>query len=216
MADRPWDAGDDSIPIAALQHLIFCERQFALIHIEGLWAENRLTAEGRELHERVDSGERERREGMQVLRSVPLTSRRLGLVGRADVVELHEDGTVVPVEYKRGTSKAGSCDRLQLCAQAICLEEAFGRPVEVGFLFYARTRRREEVRFGADLRAATAQAAERARELVRRGLTPGARMEPKCRRCSLLELCLPAAVGGGSARRYVARALAAALAELEP
>lgn len=192
---------------------MFCERQFALIHIEGLWAENRLTVEGRQLHERVDSGDAESRDGIRLLRAVPLSSSRLGLTGRADVVELHDDGAIVPVEYKHGQPKRDNCDQVQLCAQAICLEESFGRPVTTGFLYYARTRRRQEVRFDPKLRAATAAAAMRGRELMIARSTPLAHLEKKCEQCSLLDLCLPQALGAKSARRYLEAAMEAAFAD---
>jgi CRISPR-associated exonuclease Cas4 len=127
---------DDLLPISALQHLVFCPRQCALIHIERAWAENRLTAEGGLLHARVQSGETTTRGALRVLRALPLVSHRLGLTGYADVVEIHraEGGgeRAFPVEYKRGTTKAHDADRVQLCAQALCIEEMIGLPVTEG------------------------------------------------------------------------------------
>ena len=204
----------DLVPISALQHLLFCERQCALIHLERIWAENPLTLEGRHVHERVHGGEIERRAGITVTRGLPLRSERLGLIGRADLVDFHADGRIVPVEYKRGKSKRNDCDRVQLCAQALCLEEMCGRPVERGELYYGRSRRRVEVLFEHRLRSATAAAVTRLRQLLSAGVTPRARREPKCRQCSLLDLCLPGGTAPGkSAAQFVARALAASLEE---
>ena len=206
---------DDLLPISALQHLLFCERQCALIHVEGLWAENRSTVEGRHLHERADSGAAESRPGLRVERAVPLRSLRLGLTGRADVVEFHRDeaGTterVLPVEYKRGHPKLDESDRVQLCAQALCLEEMLGVVVDAGAVFYGQTRRRLDVPFDAALRARTEDAARRFRFLVTSGTTPKAARMPKCSNCSLVELCLPDAQGPRrSARGFTERVLGA-------
>lgn len=213
MPDHPVFGDDDLVAVSALQHLVFCERQFALIHVEGLWAENRFTIEGRQLHEKADSRGSELRDDVRILRGVPLHSARLGLVGRADVVECHPDGTLVPVEYKRGQPKRNDCDRVQLCAQALCLEESFRRVVEYGYLFYGRPRRRVRVEFDPVLRQLTEEAIGRARALLRARRTPRARREPKCESCSMLELCLPDALDAGSARRYFDRATKAAFAE---
>lgn len=205
-------ADDDLLPISALQHLLFCERQCGLIHIEGLWAENRLTAEGRVMHERVDRPGQERRDGIRIVRGLALRSGILGLTGRADAVEFHSDGTILPIEYKRGRPKRADHDRVQLCAQAICLEEMHGRPIATGALFYGQTRRRQEVAFNDRLRRLTHDAAERLHSLIRSGRTPTARREPKCGQCSLLELCLPDAMSlRESAARWVDRTIAASL-----
>jgi CRISPR-associated exonuclease Cas4 len=222
---------DDLLPISALQHLLFCERQCALIHVERLWVENRLTVEGRLLHDKAHAGPDESRRGVRVVRQLPLRSLRLGLVGVADVVEFQpsEHGvaetnslhtpqsgntqrappdTPFPVEYKRGKPKTADCDRVQLCAQAMCLEEMLGVSVPAGALFYGRTRRREQVAFDAGLRALTEQTAARLHELISLGRTPVAVRMPKCRNCSLAQLCLPEpAKGSRSAARYLQRAL---------
>jgi len=201
----PVFAEDALRPISALQHLLFCERQCALIHIEGQWAESPLTLEGRHLHERADGPERrEVRGDVVIVRGLHLRSLRLGLVGRADVVELHRDpaagGPVpglagcwrpFPVEYKRGSPKPDLCDKVQLAAQAMCLEEMLEVAVPEGALFYGRPRRRCPVRLDARLRRATEQATARLHELLDAGSTPPAEREPKCRRCSLVELCMP-------------------------
>lgn len=210
----PYDE-DDLLPISALQHLLFCERQCALIHVEGLWAENRLTIEGRHLHERADSGATESRPGLRVERSVAVRSLRLGLTGKADVVEFHRavDGAperVVPVEYKRGRPKLDDSDRVQLCAQALCLEEMLGVPVDAGAVFYAQTRRRLDVPFDAELRGRTETAARRFRAVVASGATLRAVRMPKCSGCSLIDLCLPDAQGARcSARAFTERVLSA-------
>jgi CRISPR-associated exonuclease Cas4 len=209
---------EDLLPLSALQHLLFCERQCALIHLEGAWRENALTVEGRHLHERIDAGGRESRGDLQIARSLPLVSLRLGLAGRADVVELHRDAggvplpgrsgrwRAVPVESKRGRPKAHRADEVQLCAQGLCLEEMLGGEVPSGALFYGETRHRLEVAFDAGLRRLTEETAERLHALVASGRTPRARREPKCRSCSLLALCLPDALGG-SAAAYLDRVL---------
>jgi CRISPR-associated exonuclease Cas4 len=204
---------DDLLPLSALQHLLFCERQCALIHIEQVWAENRFTAEGRILHERADSGNRQRRKNIRIESAVPLRSFRLGLSGKADVVEYHRDDQgdwqPFPVEYKRGRPKAANWDQVQLCAQAICLEEMLHCSVPEGALFYGKNRRRKEVVFGDTLRRETEKAAARLHALVRTGRTPPARYEKKCDSCSLMNLCMPKVAGKGkNVGRYLARMLA--------
>ena len=207
------------LPISALQHLLFCERQCALIHIEGLWAENRLTVEGRHLHENAHEGPDETRDGVRIVRGLPLRSLRLGLVGKADVVEFrsHESAAALskpfPVEYKRGRPKRHDADRVQLCAQALCLEEMLGVAVPAGALFYGRTRRRFDVSLDEALRRLTEETAQRLHALIAAGRTPRAVREPKCDSCSLLNLCLPDALRPRlSATRYVERNLAESLA----
>lgn len=207
-------AEDDLLPLSALQHLLFCERQCALIHVEGLWAENRLTIEGRHLHERSDSGAGETRGPLRIARGLPIRSLRLGLVGKADVVEFHTSASghselrVIPVEYKRGRAKADDSDRVQLCAQALCLEEMLGVRITSGALFYGQTRRRTDVSFDSTLRQLTEASAFRLHALVMSGVTPRATRAPKCDGCSLLQLCLPDALTPrASAARYVERAL---------
>lgn len=184
---------DDFFPLSALQHYLFCPRQCALIHVERLWAENRFTAEGRLLHDKVDQGGRERREGVRIVRSVPIRSRRLGVSGVADVVELHgRERHPYPVEYKRGKPKAHRADEVQLCAQAICLEEMFGTEVPEGALFYGQNRRRLVVPLDADLRALTERTAGAVRAMMDSGRTsPPEYDAAKCTSCSLLEACRP-------------------------
>ena len=183
---------DELLPISALQHLLFCERQCALIHIERIWNENGLTAAGRVLHEKVDAGEPECRAGVHIRRGLQLRSLALGLSGIADVVEFAPEG-ILPVEYKHGRPKTADCDRVQLCAQALCLEEMLSVSVAQGALFYGKTRRREPVVFDAALRALTIQTAGRLHMLIDSGQTPAASYTPACEQCSLLEICLPKA-----------------------
>ena len=224
---------DDLLPISALQHLLFCERQCALIHVERLWAENRLTAEGRHLHQRAHEGPAETRGRLRIVRGLLLRSLEWGIVGQADVVEfLAPEGasaasaplpsriagtvrdwsgwTVTPVEYKRGRPKKDDSDRVQLCAQALCLEEMLGISVTAGALFYGRRKRRTPVKIESDLRGTTARAIERLHEMVAAGHTPPAVREPKCDNCSLMELCLPDALAPAqSASQFVEQSLAA-------
>lgn len=203
---------DDLLPLSALQHLLFCERQCALIHVEQLWADNRLTVEGSHLHRRVDEAPGETRGDVRVERGIGLRSLRLGLIGKADVVEFHRTPggeNPFPVEYKRGRPKSDRSDEVQLCAQALCLEEMLGTAVNAGALFYGTTRRRTDVDFDATLRARTEAAARRLHELVSTGTTPRARREPKCDGCSMLELCMPDPPRATrSAARYLDRFLA--------
>ena len=146
---------DDLLPVSALQHLTFCERQCALIHIEQLWSENIFTAQGRVMHERVHSETSENRRNVRIELGMPLRSLRLGLIGKADVVEFHRQPNGMwqpfPVEYKRGKPKLNNCDKVQLCAQAICLEETLGVSISSGALFYGKDRRRADVEFNETL-----------------------------------------------------------------
>lgn len=180
---------DDALPLSGLQHLAFCPRQWALIHLERAWAENRLTAEGRLLHEKADLPGQARRHDLQTVRGLPLASRRLGLTGRADVVEFRPEP--FPVEYKRGRHKPGDCDLVQLCAQALCLEEMLGRPIPRGAIFYGEPRRRSEVNFSPELRARTEMLAAEMHRLYRARETPPAKPGNYCQNCSLVNICLP-------------------------
>jgi CRISPR-associated exonuclease Cas4 len=186
---------DDLLPISALQHLIFCERQCALIHVEQAWDENRFTAEGRIMHERVHEVGEESRGNVRVARGVSLRSLRLGLIGKADVVEFHwvEQGKwrPFPVEHKRGKPKPEDSDKVQLCAQALCLEVMLGAEVPSGALFYGRTRHRLDVAFDDALRDETEKAAGKLHELIGSGKTPKPVYAKKCKSCSLMDRCLP-------------------------
>lgn len=183
------------LPISALQHLLFCERQCALIHIEQVWADNQFTAEGNVLHERTHEGPDESRPGVRITRGLPVRSLDLGLSGQCDVVEFHElSGEVLVVEYKRGKPKSHAADEVQLCAQALCLEEMLHRRVENGALFYGQRRRRTDVLFDEELRALTRASALRLHALIAARVTPFALREKKCESCSLLPICLPDAL----------------------
>lgn len=192
---------DDLLPLSGLQHLLFCERQCALIHIEQAWAENRLTAEGRIMHERVHEEGRESRNDVRIEFAMPLRSLRLGLIAKADVVEFHRKKESpddvwlpFPVEYKRGKPKKGNFDKVQLCGQAICLEEMLGVEIPAGALFYGKTRRRQDVIFENSLRRETEDAAKRFHELVESRVTPKAMYMKKCDNCSMYDLCIPKTV----------------------
>lgn len=201
---------DELIPISALQHMLYCPRRCALIHIERQWAENRFTTEGHLLHERADAGGRERRRGVRIARSVALRSLRLGVSGIADVVEVRgDDGSVYPVEYKRGRPTRHRADQVQLCAQALCLEEMLDRPVAEGALFYGRSRRRRVVAFDRELRALTECVVADTRKLLGGGRTPPPEYEAaKCEACSLKDLCQPRKPrGAGVVDRWLATAI---------
>ena len=202
---------DELIPISALQHMLYCPRRCALIHIERQWAENRFTAEGHLLHERADAGGHERRRGVRIARSVVVRSLRLGVAGIADVVEVRgDDGSVYPVEYKRGRPRSQRADQVQLCAQALCLEEMLAQPVTEGALFYGRSRRRRPVAFDRDLRTLTERTVADARALLLGlGRTPPPEYEAaKCEACSLKDVCHPRKPrGSGVVDRWLAAAI---------
>lgn len=185
---------DELLPISALQHVAYCPRQFALIHVERAWAENRFTSEGRVLHSRVDSGEAEQRGAVRYERSVGLLSRKYGLTGKMDLLETEQSGPPVyrPVEYKRGKPKTEDWDRIQLCAQALCLEEMKDVAVEEGAIWYWEVRKRERVVLDADLRKTAVACIKQARDLLESGVTPPPIQDKKrCRACSLAEICQP-------------------------
>ncbi|QDH19686.1 CRISPR-associated protein Cas4 [Saccharibacillus brassicae] len=210
MSKLPLYADDELLMLSGLQHYSFCTRQWALIHIEQQWEENIKTYEGQLLHERADNPMlTEKRGSLLISRAMPLVSRRLGLSGKADVVEFHAAdeetppgyGAVLagrrgrwipfPVEYKRGKPKPDDWDEVQLCAQAICLEEMLGVTVAEGALFYGERERRAEVVFTDSLRTRVEDYLWGMRELFERGETPPARYRPGCKSCSLINVCLP-------------------------
>jgi CRISPR-associated exonuclease Cas4 len=207
---------DEPIPISALQHAVYCLRQAALIHVERIWEENRFTAEGRVLHEAADEPGQRRRRDVRRVTALPLAHRRLQLAGVADLVEFRKDGAgeiAYPVEFKRGKPKLHRADEVQLCAQALCLEDMSGRLVPQGALFYAETRRRQEVVFDAELRALTEETAAAIRDLLLAGRTPPAVYRAdRCRACSLIEPCRPKA-STASARAFRAKAIRDALSD---
>ncbi len=184
---------DDALPLSGLQHLAFCPRQWALIHLEQAWAENRLTAEGRLLHERADLPGQARRGSVRTVRGLHLESQRLRIAGRADVVEFLPEP--FPVEYKRGKRKPTDCDLVQLCAQALCLEEMLQTNVVAGGIFYGEPRRRIDVPFTPDLRVRTEELVRTMHHLYSTRTTPPASPGPHCRSCSLVDVCLPTATG---------------------
>ncbi len=201
---------DDLIMISALQHFAFCPRQCALIHIEQVWTESGLTAEGRIMHEKVHEEQRESRGAVRIEYGIPLRSLRLGLIGKADVVEFHRIGKGAwqpfPVEHKRGKPKPDHSDKIQLCAQAVCLEEMLSVPVAEGALFYGRTRRRLDVAFDEALRRETEEAADKVRQLIASGVTPPPVYGKRCESCSLIGECLPKKMEKrSSVKRYLSK-----------
>ena len=204
---------DDLIMISALAHFSYCPRRCALIHIEQAWIENLFTAEGRIMHDKVHDEQRESRGAVRIEYGIPLRSLRLGVIGKADVVEFHRTGKGVwqpfPVEHKRGKPKPDHCDKIQLCAQALCLEEMLSVPVPEGALFYGRTRRRLDVAFDEGLRRETEEAAEKARRLIASGVTPAPVYARRCESCSLIGECLPKKMEKKpSVKRYLSRMIA--------
>jgi CRISPR-associated exonuclease Cas4 len=172
--------------------VLYCERQCALIHLEQEWAENRFTAEGRVLHERAHEGSDESRHGIRITRGLRVQSDSLGLHGVCDVVEFHAGGRVIPVEYKRGKPKAHRADEVQLCGQAVCLEETLGITIPEGFLFYGKPRRRTVVAFSSALRTLVGECAERLRTILESEVLPLPEYEKsKCGACSLYDTCQP-------------------------
>jgi CRISPR-associated exonuclease Cas4 len=217
-APSPTEGGDP-IPLSALQHAVYCLRQAALIHLERLWAENRFTAEGSVLHAIADEPGMRRSRGVRRVTALPIACRRLGIAGAADLVDFRSDGdreVPFPVEIKRGRPKLHRADEVQLCAQALCLEEMFGVPVPEGALYYAEPRRRTAVPFDDDLRRLTeVTIGELAVVLATRVTPPPTALSSRCRSCSLNELCRPAIVGR-SALRWRRRFVAGSLAGEEP
>ena len=197
----------DLIPLSALQHYGFCPRRCALIYVEQIWEENLFTAEGRLLHDKADSGKVEVRGDVKTATGLPLRSLQLGLAGKADVVEFHRREGVwhpFPVEYKRGKAKSYHADAVQLCAQALCLEEMLNLPVPEGALYYGKTRRRLAVSLDASLRETTAAIAGAVHALLQSGVTPPPAADERCKACSLAEQCLPGPLARlGAAGRYL-------------
>lgn len=206
---------DALVPISALQHQLFCPRQCALIHLEQQWLEDGATAAGRLLHERVDDGGADKRRGVRTVRGLDIRSLALGVTGKADAVELRgHPPEPYPVEYKRGRPKSHRADEVQLCAQALCLEEMFGVAVPEGALFYGATRRRTVVAFDATLRDLTLATARAVRAMLDSGRTPAPVAMPVCARCSLEPLCRPVAIASHPrVADWLDRQLAAAPAE---
>ena len=211
---------EDFLQLSGLQHFAFCRRQWALIHVENQWRENLRTVEGELFHRNAhDEGKRERRGSVLVLRGLPVSSSSLGVAGKCDVVEfrqveggvqLHgEEGSWAPypVEYKRGAPKSGGEDALQLCAQAMCLEEMLCCYIPEGALYYGETRRRTVVYFTPELRNRVKELLEEMHQIYRRGYTPKVKPTKGCNACSLKELCLPKLMNKGRVEDYLRQAL---------
>jgi CRISPR-associated exonuclease Cas4 len=212
---------DELLPISALQHLAFCRRQWALIHLEGQWSDNRLTAEGILAHEKAHDEDTETRGDLRIARGLRLRSLRLGLVGQADVVEFHKTDNPgqgislddlpgfwqpVIIEYKHGKPKIGHEDEVQLCAQAMCLEEMLGVTLSSGSFFYGQPRRRSDVSLSEELRKETEALIALLHELTLSAKTPASEYTPKCHNCSLMNICLPKVTRGSkSVSSYILR-----------
>ena len=226
---------DDLLPISALQHLQYCRRRCALVHIEGMWTENAMTAEGRVLHERAHQPGAGNSDGVRTARGLRLCSRELGLFGVADIVEFYRvempsrpaplpegEGSNAPgcelpnapgrwrpfpVEYKRGKRKAEQSYFVQLCAQALCLEEMLKTEVPEGALYHGKSRRRQPVAFDAALRARTIELAAKLHELIAAGSVPPPEYGPKCKFCSLRPQCVPKLPRSRSAQAYLEKSV---------
>ncbi len=195
---------NDYLMISGIQHYVFCPRQWALIHIEEQWSENYLTTAGKILHTKAHDGDLiEKRGDLIIFRSLKVRSAKLGITGECDIVEFHKskngisiqgyDGTWTPfpVEYKRGKVKADDCDRLQLSAQAVCLEEMLCTKIPSGAIFYGEPRRREVVEFSAELRNTLTDTVKSMHDLYERKTTPKASKGKHCQSCSIKDLCVP-------------------------
>ncbi len=195
---------EDYLMISGIQHFVFCRRQWALIHVEQQWEDNYFTVDGELKHERADNPEiHEKRKNTTLIHALPVKSQTLGITGKCDVVELKqsENGvhlpeykgcySVTPIEYKRGKPKEDNSDKLQLLAEAYCLEEMLVTRIDKGYLFYFETRRREEVFFTEELRQQLNQAIDEMHSYMDRGYTPKVKTGKKCKTCSLKDICLP-------------------------
>ena len=187
---------DDFIQLSALQHFVFCQRQCALIHIEQLWTENMFTAQGRIMHDKIHEEHAESRKDIRIERGMAIHSFKLGLSGKTDVVEFHKtaDGKnwmPFPVEYKRGKPKPDDCDKVQLCAQAMCLEEMLKLTIPCGAIFYGKTRHRLDVEFDEVLRKETEYMAHCLHAFILTDKTPEPEYSKKCESCSLKDVCMP-------------------------
>lgn len=196
---------DSLLPISALQHLLYCPRQCALIHLEQAWADNRFTAEGNQMHKRAHDGPDESRPGVRITRSLPVRSMAYGLTGQCDIVEFHNHESqipndastprVIPVEYKRGKPKSHRADEVQLCAQALCLEEMMQTTIPQGFIFYGKRKRRTPTPFDPELRQLTLQITQELHQLINQRQTPHASYQQRrCDACSLINICQPHAL----------------------
>lgn len=204
---RPLFQESELLPLSGLAHMAFCERRWALIHLEQQWADNRFTAEGNNLHEKAHGVEIESRPNVLIRRTLPLCSSRLGLSGQADIVEFQSSNAdhavpiagrkglwqAFPIEYKRSKDRAGSnAYRVQLCAQAMCLEEMLHTSIRFGAVYDGMTKRRQQVEFTSAMRELVEGLAARMHHILAHEGTPKAVLKPACRGCSLAESCLPA------------------------
>lgn len=213
---------EDYLMLSGIQHFAFCRKQWAMIHIEQQWAENYRTTAGELMHKKAhDDASFEKRGDLLIIRGMRISSRNLGLSGQCDVVEFHQDENGVslfgydgkwkpiPVEYKRGTPKENNADELQLCAQAMCLEEMLQVYVQDGYLYYGENRRRSHVDFTDSLREEVRNAAKEMHELFQRGYTPNVKPSKKCKACSLENLCLPKLQKTVKVRDYIEKGIKA-------
>lgn len=210
---------EDYLLLSGIQHFAFCRRQWALIHIENQWVENERTVDGIIMHEKAHSGDAESRGDVVIMRALRVFSATLGVSGECDVVEFHRNADGIslnghdglwqpyPVEYKRGKPKEHNADEMQLCAQAMCLEEMLCCTIPCGALFYGEPRRRTEVEFTPELRRAVEDSLNEMHDYYKRGYTPKAKPRKGCSACSLKEICLPKMVQRKSVAAYVEGAL---------
>jgi CRISPR-associated exonuclease Cas4 len=187
---------DDPIALSALQHWAYCPRQCGLIHLEQAFEDNIHTARGQAVHQLVDTPGYEVKAGVRVERSLPLWSDRLNLIGKADLVEFHPNGTVFPVEFKHGRKRKRTHDDIQVAAQAMCLEEMLGRRVPKGAIFHASSRRRREVEIGPDVRQLVEQTVAAIRTMLNSGRLPPPANDGRCKECSLKDICQPEPIAG--------------------
>jgi len=184
----------DPIPLSALQHWAYCPRQCGLIHLEQAFEDNIHTARGQAVHHLVDEPGYEMKAGVKVERALPLWSDRLNLIGKADLVEFHPDGTVFPVEFKHGRKREKIHDDIQLAGQAMCLEDMLGRPVPKGAIYHASSHRRREVAISQELRHLVIETAEAIRTMLATGRLPPPANDGRCKECSLKDICQPEAI----------------------
>jgi CRISPR-associated exonuclease Cas4 len=200
---------DDYIQLSSLQHYVFCPRQCGLIHVEDVWADNVFTVRGEILHDKVDTDTYKTRGTLKTVRGLRIHSTRLGIVGRADVVEFSKSTNaggspdVLPVEFKSGEPKEDVSDKVQLCAQALCLEEMMNTQVKRGAFFYGKIRRRVQVELDDELRKQTEEIITAVHEIVSQKKVPAVRYNEKCRNCSLEETCMPKAMNERKLDRYI-------------
>jgi CRISPR-associated exonuclease Cas4 len=202
-------AEDDFIQISALQHYVYCPRQCGLIHVENAWNENMFTVRGEILHDKVDTDTYESRGTLRSVRGLRIHSFRLGIVGRCDVIEFRkptkgsEAEEVMPVEYKSGEPKDNISDKVQLCAQVLCLEEMLNAQITHGAFFYGKIRRRSQVEIDKQLRAQTEDIIAAVHEIASKKAVPAAKYSEKCRNCSLEEICMPKAMNEKKLKQYM-------------